>query len=159
MRQVPCPSCSRKQISKTQYPSNTESSREESVCIQTWASAASTTAPLLGEFVQQHPLIQMDLELSALPLNISGTNFDIAIRVGGLSDSRLKAKLLARNRRIVCAAPDYVEQRRSAARPSRDLEQHNCIVLRENNSDYCAVGRFGEKEHEYVEVRRQHDQR
>ncbi|MDQ0636006.1 DNA-binding transcriptional LysR family regulator [Arthrobacter pascens] len=65
------------------------------------------TAPLLGEFVGQHPFIQIDLELSPLPLNILGTSFDIAIRVGGLSDSRLKAKLLARNRRIVCAGPSY----------------------------------------------------
>lgn len=92
-------------------------------------------APLLGEFVRQHPLIQIDLELSPLPLNISGTNFDIAIRVGGLSDSRLKAKLLARNRRIVCAAPSYFDSA-PPLQTIRDLERHNCIVLRENNGDY-----------------------
>ena len=107
-------------------------------------------APLLGEFVRQHPLIQIDLELSALPLNISGTNFDIAIRVGSLSDSRLKAKLLARNRRIVCAAPGYLEQCPPLRTPG-DLEHHNCIVLRENNSDY-ALWRFGDKEQDYVRV-------
>jgi DNA-binding transcriptional LysR family regulator len=108
-------------------------------------------APLLGEFVRQHPLIQIDLELSPLPLNISGTSFDIAIRVGGLSDSRLKAKLLARNRRIVCAAPSYVETA-PPLETMRDLERHNCIVLRENNADY-ALWRFGEKEQEYVDVK------
>jgi DNA-binding transcriptional LysR family regulator len=94
-------------------------------------------APLLGEFVRQHPLIQIDLELSPLPLNISGTSFDIAIRVGGLS--------------IVCAAPSYVD----SAPPlgtMRDLERHNCIVLRENNADY-SLWRFGEKGEEYVDVR------
>ncbi|MHC6593948.1 LysR family transcriptional regulator [Arthrobacter sp. C152] len=107
-------------------------------------------APLLGEFVRQHPLIQIDLELSALPLNISGTNFDIAIRVGGLSDSRLKAKLLAGNRRIVCAAPGYLESAPPLAVP-RDLERHNCIVLRENNADY-SLWRFGEQGQEYVSV-------
>lgn len=108
-------------------------------------------APLLGEFVRQHPLIQVDLELSPLPLNISGTNFDIAIRVGGLSDSRLKAKLLARNRRIVCAAPSYFDSA-PPLQTIRDLERHNCIVLRENNGDY-SLWRFGEKEQEYVDVR------
>jgi LysR family transcriptional regulator, transcriptional activator for dmlA len=107
-------------------------------------------APLLGEFVRQHPLIQIDLELSALPLNISGTNFDIAIRVGGLSDSRLKAKLLARNRRIVCAAPSYVGSA-PPLRTIRDLERHNCIVLRENNADY-SLWRFGENGQEHVSV-------
>jgi DNA-binding transcriptional LysR family regulator len=107
-------------------------------------------APLLGEFVRQHPLIEVDLELSALPLNISGTNFDIAIRVGALSDSRLKAKLLARNRRIVCAAPSYLEDAPPLV-TIRDLERHNCIVLRENNADY-ALWRFGESEQEHVRV-------
>jgi LysR family transcriptional activator of dmlA len=108
-------------------------------------------APLLGEFVRLHPLIQVDLELSPLPLNISGTNFDIAIRVGGLSDSRLKAKLLARNRRIVCAAPSYFDSA-PQLQTIRDLERHNCIVLRENNGDY-SLWRFGEKGNEYVDVR------
>ena len=107
-------------------------------------------APLLGEFVRQHPLIQIDLQLSPLPLNIAGTNFDIAIRVGGLSDSRLKAKLLARNRRIVCAAPSYMESA-PPLRTIRDLELHNCIVLRENNPDY-ALWRFGADGQEYVDV-------
>ena len=108
-------------------------------------------APLLADFARQHPLIQIDLELSPLPLNISGTSFDIAIRVGGLSDSRLKAKLLARNRRIVCAAPRYLDSA-PPLRSIRDLERHNCIVLRENNADY-SLWRFGEKEQEYVDVR------
>lgn len=107
-------------------------------------------APLLGEFARQHPLVRVDLELSALPLNISGTNFDIAIRVGGLSDSRLKAKLLARNRRIVCAAPSYLDNA-APLRTTRDLERHNCIVLRENNGDY-SLWRFGERGQEYVDV-------
>lgn len=107
-------------------------------------------APLLGEFIRKHPLIEIDLELSALPLNISGTNFDIAIRVGALSDSRLKARLLARNRRIVCAAPSYLEGA-PALHDVRDLERHNCIVLRENNADY-ALWRFGDQGQEHVRV-------
>ncbi len=107
-------------------------------------------APLLGDFTKQHPRIEIDLELSALPLNISGTNFDIAIRVGALSDSRLKAKLLARNRRIVCAAPGYLENS-PPLHSVRDLERHNCIVLRENNADY-ALWRFGEQGQDHVRV-------
>ncbi|WP_426977280.1 LysR family transcriptional regulator [Pseudarthrobacter sp. O4] len=108
-------------------------------------------APLLGEFMLQHPQIHIDLELSALPLNISGTNFDIAIRVGALEDSRLKAKLLARNRRIVCAAPQYLDNR-PPLETVEDLERHNCIVLRENNADY-ALWRFGaENQQQYVRV-------
>lgn len=108
-------------------------------------------APLLGEFVLEHPKIHIDLELSALPLNISGTNFDIAIRVGALEDSRLKARILAPNRRIVCAAPKYLESS-PPLQSTDDLEHHNCIVLRENNADY-ALWRFGKDGHQqYVRV-------
>lgn len=100
----------------------------------------SHIAPLLGGFIAHHPRIEIDLELSPAPLNISGTNFDVAIRVGVLPDSRLKAKLLARNRRIVCAAPSYLDSAPPLNEVS-DLSDHNCIVLRENNSDY-ALWRF-----------------
>ena len=53
----------------------------------------------------------------------------------------MTAKRLSRNRRIVCASPQYV---RSHGTPEhlRDLHRHNCIVLREDEGDY-ALWRFG----------------
>jgi LysR family transcriptional regulator, transcriptional activator for dmlA len=98
-------------------------------------------APLVAQFCDQHPRVQVELELSPLPLNIAGTTFDIGIRVGTLQDSRLTAKRLCRNRRIVCAAPDYLRRHGTPTEP-KDLQQHNCIVLRENEGDY-ALWRFG----------------
>ena len=98
-------------------------------------------APLVAEFCDQHPRVQVELELSPLPLNIAGTTFDIGIRVGTLQDSRLTAKRLCHNRRIVCAAPDYLRRHGTPTEP-KDLQQHNCIVLRENEGDY-ALWRFG----------------
>ena len=98
-------------------------------------------APLVGQFLDEHPRVQIELDLSPLPLNIAGTTFDIGIRVGSLQDSRLTAKRLSRNRRVVCAAPDYLERHGTPAQP-KDLEHHNCIVLRENEGDY-ALWRFG----------------
>ncbi|MFJ4655275.1 LysR family transcriptional regulator [Nocardia sp. NPDC088792] len=92
-------------------------------------------ADLVAEFVARHPAVQVDLELSAVPLNIAGTGFDLDIHVGPLPDSRLTAKRLCRNRRIVCAAPAYIAEHGAPA-DIAELEQHNCIVLRENESDY-----------------------
>ncbi|MFI1912845.1 LysR family transcriptional regulator [Nocardia sp. NPDC020380] len=92
-------------------------------------------ADLVAEFVARHPAVQVDLELSAVPLNIAGTGFDLDIHVGPLPDSRLTAKRLCRNRRIVCAAPQYLAEHGAPA-DTAELEQHNCIVLRENESDY-----------------------
>ena len=98
-------------------------------------------APLLGEFVRKHPGVSVDLQLSALPLNIAASPFDIGIRVGTLEDSRLKFARLAESRRVVCASPQYLETHGTPL-TTADLEQHNCIVLRQDNSDY-AVWRFG----------------
>ncbi|MFI9503611.1 LysR family transcriptional regulator [Nocardia sp. NPDC052566] len=98
-------------------------------------------APLVAEFCTAHPRVQVELELSPLPLNIAGTTFDVGIRVGALQDSRLTAKRLHPNRRIVCASPEYLRRHGTPAEP-KQLHNHNCIVLRENEGDY-ALWRFG----------------
>lgn len=74
-----------------------------------------------------------DLELSHLPLRIAGTPFDFAIRVGRQRESPLHARLPHPNRRVVCAAPGYL----SAPESRHDLPGHDCIVIRENGSDYA----------------------
>ena len=108
-------------------------------------------APMLREFVNQHLRVQVDLELSHLPLNIAGTSFDCAIWVGKLQDSRLKVKLLHPSRRVVCAAPDYLRARGAPA-DLLDLDKHACIVIRQGDSDF-ALWRFGNDEDEESSVR------
>ncbi|WP_069167524.1 LysR family transcriptional regulator [Nocardia altamirensis] len=97
-------------------------------------------APLVADFVERQPKVQVDLDLSAVPLHIAGSGFDIGIRVGALQDSRLTATRLWVNQRVVCASPEYV-RRNGIPATVKDLEEHNCIVLRENESDY-ALWRF-----------------
>ncbi|MEV7037557.1 LysR substrate-binding domain-containing protein [Amycolatopsis sp. NPDC051061] len=101
-------------------------------------------APLLGDFAQAHT----DLELSHLPLHVAGTPYDFAVRVGRLPDSRLHARLLHPNRRVVCAAPGYLE-RREPPRTLPDLADHDCIVIRENDIDFMNW-RFGDDGDESV---------
>jgi LysR family transcriptional regulator, transcriptional activator for dmlA len=105
-------------------------------------------APLVAEFCIAHPRIQVELELSPLPLNIADTTFDVGVRVGALQDSRLTVKRLHPNRRIVCASPEYLRMHSAPAQP-RDVHNHNCIVLRENESDY-ALWRFGSDTDEFA---------
>ena len=54
--------------------------------------------------------------------------FDIAIRNTELSDSSLIARKLAADKRIVCAAPDYLEQYGIPCTP-QELTKHQCINL------------------------------
>lgn len=98
-------------------------------------------APLLGAFEAANPDLRIDLELSHLPVAIGGSGYDFAVRVGPLPDSRLHARVLHRNRRVVCAAPSYLG-RRGAPRTPADLAGHDCIVIRENDTAY-AHWRFG----------------
>ncbi|MFD9893459.1 LysR family transcriptional regulator [Amycolatopsis sp. NPDC059027] len=98
-------------------------------------------APVLGGFQKLHPDIEIEVELSHLPLHIAGTPFDFAVRVGRQRDSALHARLLHPNRRVVCASPDYL-RRRNPPSSIHDLPDHDCIVIRENDSDY-AIWRFG----------------
>ncbi|MGE0219829.1 LysR family transcriptional regulator [Mycolicibacterium sp.] len=98
-------------------------------------------APILRGFAEQHPQLRLELELSALPLNIAGSPFDVGIRVGRVADSRLHGRLLIRQRRVLCASPGYLD-RCGTPRDLADLGRHNCIVLRQDESDY-AIWRFG----------------
>jgi LysR family transcriptional regulator, transcriptional activator for dmlA len=97
-------------------------------------------APLLSAFCIRHPGVEGVLELSHFPLSLGDQGVDIGIRVGEPPDSRLVARRILANRRVLCASPGYVAKMAPLATPG-ELTGHPCLVLRENDSDY-AVWRF-----------------
>ncbi|MEU2899729.1 LysR family transcriptional regulator [Streptomyces sp. NPDC001273] len=99
-------------------------------------------APLLGEFAAAHPGLHIRMQTSALPLRPHRREFDVAVHVGTPPDSSLRMRRLAENRRLPCAAPSYLAGHGAPA-CIEDLVDHNCIVLREKESDY-ALWRFGD---------------
>ncbi|MGP3962158.1 LysR family transcriptional regulator [Nonomuraea sp. 3N208] len=99
-------------------------------------------APLLGEFTALHPRLSIQLRTTALPLRPHRREFDMAVHVGTPPDSSLRMRRLAKNRRVPCAAPSYLERRGTPERVE-DLADHDCIVLRENEGDF-ALWRFGD---------------
>lgn len=106
-------------------------------------------APLLSAFCTRHPGVEATLELSNYPLSLGEQGFDVGIRVGEPPDSRLVARRILANRRVLCASPDYVARMATLASPA-DLAAHPCLVLRENESDY-AVWRFRRREADVAE--------
>jgi DNA-binding transcriptional LysR family regulator len=86
-------------------------------------------APHLTDFLKKHPGLAVDLDLSDEFVDIVAGNFDLAIRIGELKDSRLLARRLAPVRRVLCAAPAYLNQ---AGRPEKiaDLAQHVCLAAK-----------------------------
>ncbi|MDQ9021239.1 LysR family transcriptional regulator [Acinetobacter sichuanensis] len=103
-------------------------------------------APSISSFVQKFPEVEVQLHLTDRPIALPNEAIDVSIHFGQLPDSRLIAKRIAENRRLLCAAPAYLEHAGIPQMP-RDLTSHQCIVLRQNETAY-ANWRFskGEKE-------------
>lgn len=82
--------------------------------------------PLLGRFSQLYPHILVDISLSDGLVDVAAGDADVAIRLGPLADSLLTARKLGENRRVIVAAPDYLE-RRGTPRVPEDLLDHDCL--------------------------------
>ncbi len=94
-------------------------------------------APALSEFARIYPEVEVQLHLTDRPVNMVEQGFDVSIRFGELPDTRLTARRLALNRRILCAAPSYLQHAGEPATP-RELQRHQCIFLRENDETFGA---------------------
>jgi DNA-binding transcriptional LysR family regulator len=92
-------------------------------------------APLISRFVRQYPEVDVQLQLSATPPPFSDDAFDVGIRFGEPPDARVIARKLAPNRRLLCAAPQYLA-RHGAPKQPRELMRHNCIGIRQGDEAY-----------------------
>lgn len=92
-------------------------------------------APVLSRFTHLHPQVEVQLHLSDKSVNLVDDSFDLVIRFGEMSDSRLTARLLANNQRLLCASPAYLQTAGMPASP-RDLGKHNCIFIREGDETF-----------------------
>lgn len=92
-------------------------------------------APAIAQFVRRHPAVEVQLELTDRSINLADKAFDIGIWFGSLPDSRLVARKIATNRRFLCASPLYLKRAGTPLVP-RDLQAHQCIVLRESDAAY-----------------------
>jgi LysR family transcriptional regulator, transcriptional activator for dmlA len=95
----------------------------------------SHIAPLISAFVRQHPQVDVQLQLSVSPPPLSNDAFDVCIRFGAPPDSRAIGRLLAPNRRLLCASPAYLQQHDTPKVPG-DLVKHNCIGIRQGEEAY-----------------------
>jgi len=94
--------------------------------------AASSTfsqlyiAPILPDFLERYPLVNLELKLSDTQMNLIDGGFDLALRNYAIEDSSLRARKLAADVRILCASPDYLKKHGSPATPD-DLKDHRLM--------------------------------
>ncbi|SEL07922.1 DNA-binding transcriptional regulator, LysR family [Pseudoxanthomonas sp. GM95] len=95
----------------------------------------SFVGPAISRFVEKHPQLSVQLQLSVTPPPVTDDSFDVCIRFGEPPDSRIVARRLAPNRRLLCAAPAYLK-RRGHPRTPGDLARHSCIGIRQGDEAY-----------------------
>ncbi len=82
--------------------------------------------PILPRFTARYPDVTIDLALSDTIVDLVEERADIAIRIGPLRDTRLRAKKLGHSRMVLVASPDYLARRGTPQTPD-DLDAHDCL--------------------------------
>lgn len=96
----------------------------------------SYIAPAISSFAKVFPDIEVQLHLTDRPIHLPNEAIDVSIHFGQIPDSRLIAKKIAANKRLLCASPAYIQNAGEPLTP-RDLSTHQCIILRQNDAAYA----------------------
>jgi DNA-binding transcriptional LysR family regulator len=95
---------------------------------------ARRIAPLLTEFQERYPEIEIAMNLTDHRTDLLKTGDDVALRIGDeLFDSSMIVRKICTIRRILYASPTYLEKYGEPMNPS-DLLHHNCLTY--NEPDY-----------------------
>ncbi|MGB0749676.1 MAG: LysR family transcriptional regulator [Magnetospiraceae bacterium] len=88
----------------------------------------SRLEPILDAFMRLYPRVSLDLQLSDARVDLVSAGFDAGIRIGDLTDSSLVARKVGETQLILCAAPEYLNQRGAPETPE-DLNDHDCLLF------------------------------
>jgi DNA-binding transcriptional LysR family regulator len=91
--------------------------------------ASGVLAQMLSDFVTKHPAITLELDLSPRRVDLIGENFDLALRMGDLTDdASLAARRIATFAGGLYASPAYLERRGTPQEPEA-LMDHDALSL------------------------------
>ncbi|HJV93719.1 MAG TPA: LysR family transcriptional regulator [Azonexus sp.] len=95
----------------------------------------SRLAPALSELARQFPQLEIQVELFDRPVDLVDEGFQLDIRIGQVREANVIKRRIARNRRVLCASPAYLE-RFGMPQSLDDLQAHRCIPIRERDQDF-----------------------
>ncbi|MEM9783040.1 MAG: LysR family transcriptional regulator [Pseudomonadota bacterium] len=87
-------------------------------------------APMVPAFNDLYPEIEVRLRLSDRRIDLTAEGIDAAFRLGVLEDSTLRLRAIAECRRVLCAAPDYLDRHGMPSGIDDLTERHACLLLR-----------------------------
>ena len=103
-------------------------------------------SPLLSQFLEQYPKVTINMELNNRYVELVSEGYDMAIRVGELEDTNLRARKLLDIQQRMVASPIYLEK---YGHPTRidDLNEHRLLHYsnRTNGSVWTLTAPSGEK--------------
>ena len=88
--------------------------------------AYAQMAAAIGDFLQQHPKLKVDLNASESTLNLVEARIDLAIRISAEPDPLLIARPLAQCDSVLVASPAYLARHGTPTSPA-DLSAHRCL--------------------------------
>ena len=89
--------------------------------------AEAYLGPLIAEYLEAHPHVELDMNLSARAFDLIADGFDLALRVSQPQPSSYIMRKIARAPAFICASPRYLE-RRGAPESLDALADHAAIV-------------------------------
>ncbi len=92
------------------------------------AFGRAVLAEAVGEFLERHPGLSVELTFSRRRIDLVQEGLDLAIREGALPDSDLVGVKLCETRLVLCAAPGYLA-RRPAPMDLEGLADHDTIAV------------------------------
>ncbi len=85
-------------------------------------------ARVVADFARRYPSLSVELIQTERVVDMIAEGIDVSIRAGWLRDSTLIARKLAEAPRVLCASPDYLEQRGRAQTPQA-LSAHEWLIF------------------------------
>lgn len=89
---------------------------------------AEALMPALGPYRILAPDVELDITLTDRNVDLVDEGFDVAFRIGAMSDSNMIARVLMPYRMAVCAAPDYLARKGMPLHPN-ELDGHEAIAF------------------------------
>ncbi|MGR5066620.1 LysR substrate-binding domain-containing protein [Photobacterium sp. DNB22_13_2] len=85
--------------------------------------------PWIDEFLEEHPLLSIDLTVGDFISDFFLEQVDIALRYGKPEDSTMISFHIATMKRVTCASPAYISTYGELTHPEK-LREHNCLLHR-----------------------------
>jgi LysR family transcriptional regulator, regulator for bpeEF and oprC len=83
--------------------------------------------PRVRPLLDRYPGLELDLQISDRYVDLVDEAVELAIRIGTLEDSTLRARRIGMIERVCVATPDYLARRGKPKTPG-DLRSHDCVV-------------------------------